>query len=311
MNAVIATHGLLKSFGHVKALDGLDLEVNAGEVHGFLGPNGAGKSTTIRVLLGLVRATGGTATIFGRNPWTDAAALHRRMAYVPGDVSVWPSLSGGETIDLLCRLRGTDPQANRARRQHLLDVFQLDPTKKGRAYSTGNRQKVALVAALAVPADLFIFDEPTTGLDPLMEAVFRQEVTTAAENGATVLLSSHTLSEVEHLCDRVTIIRSGKTVETGSLSDLRHLTRTQIGFGAESVGALTIDELGQRLPAAHDLLLDGGRVTFTVDSDRLPDVLPVLAQLRAAGLTVAPPSLEELFLRHYRADIPERPVSGS
>lgn len=311
MNAVIDTRGLQKSFGHVKALDGLDLQVNEGEVHGFLGPNGAGKSTTIKVLLGLVRASGGTATVFGHSPWAHSADLHRRMAYVPGDVSVWPSLSGGETIDLLCRMRGTDPRANRARRQHLLDVFQLDPTKKGRAYSTGNRQKVALIAALAAPADLFIFDEPTAGLDPLMEAVFRQEVSVAAENGATVLLSSHILSEVEHLCDRVTIIRSGTTVETGSLSDLRHLTRTQVGFGAASVSGLTMEQLGQRLPAAHDLLLDVGRVTFTVDSDRLPHVLPVLAQLRVAGLTVAPPSLEELFLRHYRTDAREPSVSGS
>jgi len=309
MNAVILTRGLQKRFGRVRALDGLDLEVAAGEVHGFLGPNGAGKSTTIRVLLGLMRASGGTARIFGRDPWTDAAGLHRRIGFVPGDVSVWPSLSGGETIDLLCRLRGTDPRANRARRSRLLDVFQLDPSTKGRAYSTGNRQKVALVAAFAAPADLYIFDEPTAGLDPLMEAVFRQEVRAACDGGATVLLSSHILSEVEHLCDRVTIIRGGVTVETGSLADLRHLTRTQVGFA--TTDNTIFSGLQAHFPVAHDLAVDAGRVTFTVDSDQLIDVLPALAALHVAGLTVAPPSLEELFLRHYRDTVPGPPEPGS
>lgn len=286
----------------MEALTDLDLEVTEGEIHGFLGPNGAGKSTTIRILLGLVRATAGTATVLGRNPWTDAAGIHQRMGYVPGDVSVWPSLSGGETIDVLCRLRGVRPGANAARRQHLIDVFQLDPTKKGRTYSTGNRQKVALIAALAAPADLLILDEPTAGLDPLMEAVFRQEVQAASENGVTVLLSSHILSEVERLCDRVTIIRRGVTIETGSLAQLRHLTRTQVSFSASSLGPLTVTAFQNHMPRAHDVTLDAGRITFTTDSDRLPDVLPILATLRVEGLTVAPPSLEELFLRHYRDD---------
>jgi len=249
----------------------------------------------------LVRS--GTATVFGRNPWTDAAVIHERVGFVPGDVSVWPSLSGGEIIDVLCRLRGTDPRANRPRRQHLLDVFQLDPTKKGRTYSTGDRQKVALVAALAAPADLLILDEPTAGLDPLMEAVFRREVKALSEDGVTVLLSSHILSEVEHLCGRVTIIRQGTTIETGSLSELRHLTRTQVGFSGSSLGPLTLAALENRLPSARDVTVDAERITFTTDSAQLPDVLPVLAALRVEGLTVAPPSLEELFLRHYREDV--------
>jgi len=311
MNPVIVARSLQKRFGRLSALDGLDLEVAQGEVHGFLGPNGAGKSTTIRVLLGLVRATGGTVSVFGRDPWSDAARLHRRMAFVPADVSVWPTLSGGETIDLLCRLRGIDPRVNRARRQHLLDDFQLDPSTKGRAYSTGNRQKVALVAAFAVPADLFIFDEPTAGLDPLMEAVFREAVRAARDDGATVLLSSHILAEVENLCDRVTIIRRGRTVETGSLADLRHLTRTQVGFAAQGLSDLAdpgrLRDLQAHFPVAHDLAVAAGRVTFTVDSDQLAGLLPALSRLRVESLTVAPPSLEELFLRHYRDTMPGQP----
>ncbi|MEO6201182.1 MAG: ABC transporter ATP-binding protein [Cryobacterium sp.] len=316
MKAVLETRGLQKRFGRVAALDGLDLSVVAGEVHGFLGPNGAGKSTTIRVLLGLMRADGGTATVFGRDPWKDAVALHRRIAYVPGDVSLWPNLSGGEAIDLLCRLRGAtqDAATYRARRTHLIDAFQLDPTRKGRTYSKGNRQKVALIAALAAPSDLFILDEPTSGLDPLMDAVFRRELLAATEGGASVLLSSHILSEVEHLCDRVSIIRAGRTVETGTLTQLRHLTRTEIGFASAGLTEADLAGLPARLPAAHDLAVGGGRagsgagggprVSFTVDSDALPQVLPVLAQLRVQGLTIAPPSLESLFLRHYREDAP-------
>ena len=320
MNAVIETHGLQKRFGQVAALDGLDLSVAAGEIHGFLGPNGAGKSTTIRVLLGLMRSSGGTATVFGRDPWKDAVALHRRIAYVPGDVSLWPNLSGGEAIDLLCRLRGeqTDGSAYRARRQRLVEAFQLDPTRKGRTYSKGNRQKVALIAALAAPTDLFILDEPTSGLDPLMDAVFRRELLAATKDGATVLLSSHILSEVEHLCDRVSIIRAGRTVETGTLAQLRHLTRTEIGFASAGLTEADLAGLAARIPAAHDLVVGDratgggaengaggvGRVSFTADSDALPEVLPVLAQLRVQGLTIAPPSLESLFLRHYREDVP-------
>ena len=237
MNTVIQTRGLEKRFGRVRALNGLDLSVEAGEVHGFLGPNGAGKSTTIRVLLGLIRSSGGSATLFGRDPWRDAVELHRRIAYVPGDVSLWSNLSGGESIDLITRLRGGDDRqaAYAARRAHLVEAFQFDPSKKGRTYSKGNRQKVALIAALATPADLYILDEPTSGLDPLMEAVFRQEIATLLGDGATVLLSSHILSEVEHLCDRVSIIRAGRTVESGTLAELRHLTRTEISFAGEGL----------------------------------------------------------------------------
>jgi len=300
MNAVIDVSGLEKRYGRVRALDGLDLTVGEGTVHGFLGPNGAGKSTTIRVLLGLARADGGQATLFDRDPWKDAVDLHRRIAYVPGDVSLWPNLSGGEALDLLARLRGgtADRALYAQRKKRLLDVFQLDPTKKGRAYSKGNRQKVALVAALATPADLYILDEPTSGLDPLMEAVFDSEIRRVAAEGATVLLSSHILSEVEQLCDRVTIIRAGQTVETGTLDELRHLTRTEVTFRAEGVG----EEALAQLPGAHELQVREGRVRFTADSDSLAALLAALARLDVRGLTVAPPSLEELFLRHYGDD---------
>lgn len=302
METVIEAGGLEKRFGRVRALDGLDLSVSAGEVHGFLGPNGAGKSTTIRILLGLARSSGGSATVFGRDPWRDAVQLHRRIAYVPGDVSLWPNLSGGEAVDLLARLRGgtSDRSAYAARKKRLMDVFQLDPSKKGRAYSKGNRQKVALVAAFATPADLYILDEPTSGLDPLMEATFNAEIVRVANEGATVLLSSHILSEVEQLCDRVSIIRAGKTVESGTLDELRHLTRTEVSFAADGIPP---EQLAS-IPDAHDLHTTGGRVRFTADSDRLGPVLTALSGLDARGLTVAPPSLEELFLRHYGDELP-------
>ncbi|MDQ1577281.1 MAG: polyether ionophore transport system ATP-binding protein [Microbacteriaceae bacterium] len=296
-NIVIDTRGLEKRFGRVRALDGLDLSVSAGEVHGFLGPNGAGKSTTIRVLLGLARASGGSATVFGRNPWDDAVELHKRIAYVPGDVNLWPNLSGGEAIDLISRLRGgaDDKSAYAKRKARLIEVFQFDPSKRGRAYSKGNRQKVALIAAFASPAELFILDEPTSGLDPLMEAVFNREIRRASADGATVLLSSHILSEVEQLCDRVSIIRAGRTVDSGTLAELRHLTRTEISFAQDT---LTDADLA-RIPGSHDLSLAGGRIRFTVDSHQVAAVLPALAELDVQGLTVAPPSLEDLFLRHY------------
>ncbi len=286
----IAISGLVKTFGSSRALDGLDLDVAAGEVHGFLGPNGSGKSTTIRVLLGLLRADAGDVTLLGGDPWRDATALHRRLAYVPGDVTLWPNLSGGEVIDLLGRLRGgLDEQ----RRAELLERFELDPTKKGRAYSKGNRQKVALVAAFASDAELLILDEPTSGLDPLMEGVFRACVSDERAQGRTVLLSSHILSEVEALCDRVTIIRAGRTVETGSLAELRHLTRI-------TIEAETPD----------------GPVHEQVEPGALPAALERLARAGVTNLVAHPPTLEELFLRHYGGEggevtAPEREARGA
>ncbi|MBT2500696.1 ABC transporter ATP-binding protein [Agromyces sp. ISL-38] len=297
MTTVIRTRGLQKHFGRTVALDGLDLAVEPGEIHGFLGPNGAGKTTTLRILLGLARASAGEAVLFGSDPWTDAADLHRRLAYVPGDVSLWPNFTGGEAIDLLSRLRGgtSDTAVYRRRRERLVDVFQLDPRKKGRSYSKGNRQKVALVAAFATPAELYLLDEPTSGLDPLMEQVFNSEIARVVAEGSTVLLSSHILSEVEALCDRVSIIRAGRTVESGTLAQLRHLTRTEVGFVHEPGREAAIEALD----GTHDLVMDNGRVRFTVDSDRVAGILPELARLEVRGLTIAPPSLEELFLRHY------------
>jgi ABC-2 type transport system ATP-binding protein len=299
MSSVIRTSGLRKHYGRVHALDGLDLMVDEGQVHGFLGPNGAGKSTAIRILLGLARKTAGEASVFDRDPWRDAVTLHRRIAYVPGDVSVWPNLSGGEAIDLMARLRGAArrDRAYVAEKERLAEAFQFDPRKKGRAYSKGNRQKVALIAAFAVPADLYILDEPTSGLDPLMEVMFRHEIARVRAAGATVLLSSHILSEVEQLCDRVSIIRAGRIVESGTLAELRHLTRTEVSF--EGTDAAT----AAGIPGAHDVVAEEGRVRFTVDSDAVAATLPALAERRVAGLRVAPPSLEELFLRHYGDDL--------
>ncbi len=295
----VEVSGLHKSFGGTHALDGLDLTVETGEVHGFLGPNGSGKSTTIRVLLGLLRADSGTARILGRDPWADAVEVHRRIAYVPGDVTLWRNLSGGEVIDLYGRLRGG---LDRGRRAELIDRFELDPTKKGRTYSKGNRQKVALVAAFASDVDLLILDEPTSGLDPLMEEVFQACVAEERDRGRTVLLSSHILSEVEELCDRVSIIRKGRTVETGSLADLRHLTRTSIT--AELTGA---PNGLAHLPGVHDLDVQGNRVQLQVDTDKLDAVLRSLTASGVRSLRSTPPTLEELFLRHYQAGRPRRP----
>ncbi|GAA2199823.1 ABC transporter ATP-binding protein [Sinomonas flava] len=301
MDTVIQTVELHKHYGRVHALDGLDLEVAQGEIHGFLGPNGAGKSTTLRVLLGLARATSGTARVFGKDPWSDAVELHRRVASIPGDVSIWPNLSGGEAIDLISRLRGGTAAAYRARKKELCETFDFDPTKKGRAYSKGNRQKVALIAALATEAELYLLDEPTSGLDPLMEAVFTREVRALADRGATVLLSSHILSEVEQLADRVSIIRSGRIVDGGTLASLRHLTRTEISFSAgapDMAGAPDTAALAAR-PEVHDLTVAEGRVKFGADSDQVARILPLLGSMDVQGLRVSPPSLEELFLRHY------------
>jgi ABC-2 type transport system ATP-binding protein len=287
----ISTSGLVKTFGPTRALDGLDLSVRTGEVHGFLGPNGAGKTTTLRILLGLLRADAGQARLLGGHPWRDAVALHRRLAYVPGDVTLWPNLSGGEVIDLLGRLRGgLDPK----RRADLLERFDLDPRKKARTYSKGNRQKVALIAALASDVELLLLDEPTAGLDPLMEATFREVIREELQSERTVLLSSHILAEVEALCDRVSIIRAGRIVESGTLADLRHLTRTSVT--AEL--AAPPDGLGG-LAGVHDLEVDGTRVRFQVDAAGLDAALRRLSAAGVRGLTSQPPTLEELFLRHY------------
>jgi ABC-2 type transport system ATP-binding protein len=291
MNAVIEISDLHKSFGKTHALDGLDLTVQQGEIHGFLGPNGAGKTTTIRILLGLLRADAGTVRLLGGDPWRDVASLHRRLAYVPGDVTLWPTLSGGEIIDLLGRLRGG---LDARRRADLLERFELDPTKKARTYSKGNRQKVALVAALSSDVELLLLDEPTAGLDPLMDAVFRETITDERKGGRTVLLSSHILAEVEALCDRVSIIRNGRNVESGTLVELRHLTRTSITAELARMPAGLAD-----LPGVHEVNIDGAVLRCQVDNDCLDDLLRVLSQAGVRSLVSQPPTLEQLFLRYY------------
>lgn len=282
---------LRKSFGRTHALDGLDLGVETGEVHGFLGPNGAGKSTTIRVLLGLLRADAGTAQLLGKDPWNHAVELHRRLAYVPGDVELWPNLTGGEAIDLLSRLRG---KLDKRRRNELIERFDLDPTKKGRTYSKGNRQKVAIVAALASDAELLLLDEPTAGLDPLMEVVFQDVILQAKAVGRTILLSSHILAQVEKLCDRVSIIRQGRVVQSGTLSGMRHLTRTTI----EAETSFPVTGLAG-LPGVHELRSEGARVRFAVDGEHLDQAVRALSQSGLRSLVSHPPTLEELMLRHY------------
>jgi ABC-2 type transport system ATP-binding protein len=290
--AVIDVAGLFKSFGRTKALNGLNLSVAQGEVHGFLGPNGAGKTTTLRLLLGLLRADAGEMRVLGGDPWLDAVDLHRRLAYVPGDVALWPTLSGGEVIDLLGRLRGgLDPK----RRDSLLERFELDPTKKGRTYSKGNRQKVALVAALASDVELLLLDEPTLGLDPLMEEQFRDYINEVRGDGRTVLLSSHTLSEVEALCDRVTIIREGVVVESGTMAQLRHLALTAVSADLTNVPDGLAD-----LPGVHDVVVQGQRISASVEAKGMPALMAALSAGGVTALTSAPPTLEELFLRHYR-----------
>ncbi|ROT32876.1 ABC transporter ATP-binding protein [Micromonospora sp. HM5-17] len=291
----ISVAGLVKTFGTTRALDGLDLTVRAGEVHGFLGPNGAGKSTTIRIMLGLLRRDGGRVTVLGGDPWRDAVSLHRRLAYVPGDVNLWPNLSGGEAIDLFGALRGG---LDRRRRDELLERFDLDPTKKCRTYSKGNRQKVALVAAFASDVELYILDEPTSGLDPLMEAVFQDHVRQLRDAGRTVLLSSHVMAEVEALCDRVSIIRSGRTVESGTLAELRHLTRTPMTVETER----PVDGLAD-LPGVYAVSVEGTTTRFEVESGTLDPVLRHLTEFGVRSLTSTPPTLEELFLRHYGDDL--------
>ncbi|WP_096190175.1 ABC transporter ATP-binding protein [Evansella halocellulosilytica] len=289
--SIIQINNLTKDYGSVRALDGLNLEVRKGEVLGFIGPNGAGKSTAIRVLLGLLRKTDGDVRMFGRDPWNDAVELHRCISYVPGDVHLWPNLTGGQAIDLFGRLRG---DMDKNHRDQLLKRFDLDPTKKCRTYSKGNRQKVALVAAFASKADLFILDEPTSGLDPLMENVFQECVAEVKAQGKTVLLSSHILAEVEKLCDRVAIIREGKIVESGSLDELRHLTRTlfTVETGQQIVGI-------EKLSGVHDVNVEGKKAVFQVESSEIDRVLKYLMQFEIKALTSTPPTLEELFMRHY------------
>lgn len=289
--AAIEITGLTKRFGRSTALDGLDMTVGVGEVHAFLGPNGSGKSTTIRVLLGLLRADAGEIRLLGGEPWRDAVALHRRLVYVPGDVSLWPNLSGGEAIDLMHRMRGgVDP----ARRDELIRRFDLDPRKKGRSYSKGNRQKVALVAALACDAELYLFDEPTSGLDPLMEQVFRECVGELRDAGRTVLLSSHVLAQVEKLCDTVTIIRDGRAVQRGRIDELRHLHRIRVSARvAGDPSAL------RGTDGVHELVVEGDRVAFSLDRERTAEVMGVLSRLGVGELVSQPMSLEELFMSEY------------
>lgn len=289
--AILKTMNLKKRFGKFTALDGINIELNEGEVYGFIGPNGAGKSTTIRILLGILKATTGEAEIFGKNVWSDAVEIHKRLAYVPGDVNLWPNLTGGEVIDLFIQLRGGK---HKNKREELVKKFDLDPTRKCRTYSKGNRQKVALISAFSSDADLYILDEPTSGLDPLMEQIFQECVLEAKQAGKTVLLSSHILSEVEKLCDRIGIIRQGQIIETGSLTELRHLTRTHL-----------LVETKQPVPSIHqfggvyDVEEKGQVLSFQVDAEVLNDVLQHLSQFAIVKLESAPPTLEEMFMRHY------------
>ncbi|WP_326545716.1 ABC transporter ATP-binding protein [Mycolicibacterium sp. ND9-15] len=291
--AAVEIRGLSKAFGRTKALDGLDLTVAPGQIAGFLGPNGAGKSTTIRVLLGLLRADSGSVRLLGGDPWQDAVALHRRIAYVPGDVTLWPNLTGLQAIDFLARLRGNG--VDTTRRDQLIERFELDPHKKARAYSKGNRQKVAIVAAFSTNAELYILDEPTSGLDPLMEKVFQQCVGEVTQRGAAVLLSSHILAEVEKLCDHVTIIRAGRTVRSGALAELRHLMRTTVSVRTRQDGRRLHDA-----PFVHDFAITDGHYTFSVDRNELDHAMGHLSELGILDLTVTPASLEDMFLREYQ-----------
>lgn len=292
--AILKVNNVTKKFGNFTALDGINLEVNQGEVYGFIGPNGAGKTTTIRILLGILKATSGTATIFGQDAWTDAVEIHKRIAYVPGDVSLWPNLTGGEVIDLFVKLRGAN---NQNRREQLIKRFDLDPSKKCGTYSKGNRQKVALIAAFASDADLYVLDEPTSGLDPLMELVFQECVQEIKAEGKSVFLSSHILSEVEKLCDRVSIIRQGKIIETGSLQELRHLTRTRVRVET----AKPIENLTE-ITGVYEVEEFPGGAAFQVEGDRLGEVIKYISNYDIISLESAPPTLEELFMHHYQGE---------
>ena len=290
-NSAIDLAGLVKRYGRVTALDGFDLTVTRGEVHGLLGPNGAGKSTTMRILLGILRHDSGRVRLLGGDPFSDAVALHRRLAYVPGDVELWPNLTGGEAIDLFARLRGG---ADRNRRDELIERFDLDPRKKGRTYSKGNRQKVALIAALASDVELLLLDEPTAGLDPLMEAVFQECIHEAKRAGRTVLLSSHILAQVEVLADRISIVRQGRIVETGTLDDLRHLSRTSVSVRTGE----PITGLNERA-GVHNVLSEGEHVRFDADTEHLPAIMRDLAGHGVQAIPAPPRTLEQLLLRHY------------
>ncbi|MDN5794536.1 MAG: ABC transporter ATP-binding protein [Intrasporangium sp.] len=297
--SVIEVSGLVKEFGEVTALRGLELSVEPGQVHGFLGPNGAGKTTTIRTLLGLCRRTAGEVRVLGLDPGQSSAEINRRVAYVPGDVHLWPSFTGSQVLDALAGLRGDrDEPAERA----LVERFGLDPTKRIRTYSKGNRQKVALVAALSAPVEILLLDEPTSGLDPLMERVFGDCVAQAAAKGRTVLLSSHILSEVDHLCSHVTIVKDGRTVESGSLASLRHLSASAVtARGAGDV----IDDAAERLGGwglevtRSSTSAGTSSIELSVPRDEIPRVLGLLAHEGLADITCATASLEDLFLRHY------------
>ncbi|MCA2389977.1 MULTISPECIES: ABC transporter ATP-binding protein [Lactococcus] len=292
MDKLVEVKGLQKNFGQFQALKDVTFEVNAGEVLGYIGPNGAGKSTTIRILLGIIRATQGKVQIFGKDVWQDSIEIHKKIAYVPGDVYLWPNLSGGETIDLFLKLHGA---INEEKRDQLIKKFDLNPKKKVRSYSKGNRQKIALIAALATEAELYIFDEPTSGLDPLMEAVFQEEVKALKAAGKAIILSSHILSEVEKLADRVAVIRKGEIVETGTLDDLRHLTRYQykVETEREAVGL-------KELSSVHDLQIKENEATFQADSDAIDEILKTLLLYGVKKLEATPPTLEDLFMRHYQ-----------
>lgn len=300
--SVLQINELVKRFGKFTALNGVSFAVEKGEIFGFIGPNGAGKSTTIRILLGLLKANAGTATIFGQDAWQEAVDIHKRIAYVPGDVHLWPNLTGGEVIDLFAKLRGS---GNPSQRNELIEKFDLDPTKKCRTYSKGNRQKVALVAAFSAPAELYILDEPTSGLDPLMEKVFQECVLEAKRTGSSVLLSSHILSEVERLCDKIGIIRQGQMIETGTLQELRHLTRTQLLVETKQ----PLHGL-EKLSGIHGLSRMEEAYTFQVDSDQLDPVMAHISSFGIVRLESAPPTLEDLFMRHYQgtADQSENPA---
>ncbi|MDR7696765.1 ABC transporter ATP-binding protein [Lactococcus lactis] len=292
MDKLVEVKGLQKNFGQFQALKDVSFDVNAGEVLGYIGPNGAGKSTTIRILLGIIRATQGKVQIFGKDVWQDSIEIHKKIAYVPGDVYLWPNLSGGETIDLFLKLHGA---INQEKRDQLIKKFDLNPKKKVRSYSKGNRQKIALIAALATEAELYIFDEPTSGLDPLMEAVFQEEVKALKAAGKAIILSSHILSEVEKLADRVAVIRKGEIVETGTLDDLRHLTRYQykVETEQEAVGL-------KELSSVHDLQIKENEATFQADSDAIDEILKTLLLYGVKKLEATPPTLEDLFMRHYQ-----------